>query len=543
MADKLISPCPRDTFYFEDYSALDHAGATWQWEFPGAAWVSSRMVRNPRVVFGKIGFYSVSLTVKNPAGTSTRTIENMIEVRESQCDLDSVAGLALNLSRRNDAAMLDPIPELSGATGLTITAWVKLDTIQQSFSQLLTSWGSNVGFGFGFAFLGYRANTNLTFYWRGVPYQLTSPFNLDTGRWIHVAMTVQPDRVTLYRNGEPWVYTGDFTGFDLSTTPFELGGGLPGQGGNFRGEVDELKIYNRTLTQAEVREAMHLIPHKGAQGLVTYYQFNEQDPNRVFNRVGGTHAANAGGVRVASTAPVAVGVSQRLQVEDGGGKLFDSAGLNIYLPAVGGAYPDGELALYHLAASPDSLPGATDRFANSYWILRNWGKNTQFTVDSLMFSTFADISPSDRATNFRLWSRGVDDHTNTWQPTTSSPQRADPDRETVTFDGSGVTSALQLIISGNGQSALGIEGGEVAEEDGEGIQIYPNPAREVVEVRWKADAIGAEAFIQLTDAKGHEVLRQPVARGQRAATLNLQSLPAGTYLVKVQGKEGKVVKR
>ncbi len=51
MADKLTSNCPRDTFYFEDYSALDHTGATWQWQFPGAAWVSSPLARNPKVVF------------------------------------------------------------------------------------------------------------------------------------------------------------------------------------------------------------------------------------------------------------------------------------------------------------------------------------------------------------------------------------------------------------------------------------------------------------------------------------------------------------
>lgn len=546
MADKLISTCPRDTFYFEDYSALNHTGATWQWEFPGAAWVSSRSARNPKVVFGKPGIYSVSLTVKNPAGTSTRTIDQMIEVRESQCDLDSVAGLALDLGSRSDAAMLDPIPELSGATGLTVAAWVKLDTIQQSFSQLLTNWGSNVGFGFGFAFMGYRANTNLTFYWRGVPYQLTSPFNLDTAQWIHVAITIQPDQATLYRNGEAWTYKGDFTGFNLSETLFELGGGLPGQGGNFRGEIDELKIYNRTLSQAEIREMMHLIPRNtsqnGAQGLTAYYQFNERDQNRVFNRVGGTHAVNAGGIRVESTAPVAIGASQRLSISNGGQQKFDTAGLSLYLPPTGGTYPDGEVAVYHLAASPDSLPNGTERFANNYWIVRNWGKNNQFTLDSLLFSQFADVSKGDRPNNFRLWSRGVDDHTNSWQPNPSMAQRADPDRETVTFSGDGVTSALQLIVSGNGQSALEVEE-EEEESEGTDISIHPNPASQFVELRWKPDATGQESVIRVTDSEGRQMLLQPTLHGQQSATLNLQSLPAGTYFVKVNGRKGIVVKK
>ncbi len=83
MVDKQIAyncPAPVDTFYFEDYSALSVSGATWQWSFPGASYVSSTTVRNPKVVYDAVGSYSVTLTVTNGNGTDTKTVTNMVTV-------------------------------------------------------------------------------------------------------------------------------------------------------------------------------------------------------------------------------------------------------------------------------------------------------------------------------------------------------------------------------------------------------------------------------------------------------------------------------
>lgn len=83
MVDKLIAyncPAPIDTFYFEDYSVLSVSGATWQWSFPGASYVSSTTVRNPKVVYDTEGSYSVTLTVSNGANSDTKTITDMVSV-------------------------------------------------------------------------------------------------------------------------------------------------------------------------------------------------------------------------------------------------------------------------------------------------------------------------------------------------------------------------------------------------------------------------------------------------------------------------------
>ncbi len=84
--DKLFSDCPLDTFYFEDYSALLHAGAAWSWSFsPTPAFISDSLLRNPKVVFGAPGTYDYSLTVTSSSGTDSKTIAGKILVTTTAC--------------------------------------------------------------------------------------------------------------------------------------------------------------------------------------------------------------------------------------------------------------------------------------------------------------------------------------------------------------------------------------------------------------------------------------------------------------------------
>ena len=78
MANKLQTECPGDSILFDDYSMLSHEGATWLWEFAGGT-PSTSTLRNPKVVYHYPGTYDVTLTVQNPNGSSTKTVEGMIE--------------------------------------------------------------------------------------------------------------------------------------------------------------------------------------------------------------------------------------------------------------------------------------------------------------------------------------------------------------------------------------------------------------------------------------------------------------------------------
>ncbi len=71
---------------------LNHTGATWKWEFPGSASVSDVNARNPIVTYSQAGTYNVKLTVTQNGQTSTKTVENMITVNESNCNPSDFAG-------------------------------------------------------------------------------------------------------------------------------------------------------------------------------------------------------------------------------------------------------------------------------------------------------------------------------------------------------------------------------------------------------------------------------------------------------------------
>lgn len=79
MVNKRVTSCPGDQLQFDDFSMLDHADATWAWQFPGGIPAASTL-RNPKVVYSATGEYDVTLTVTNAQGSATKTVTKMVEV-------------------------------------------------------------------------------------------------------------------------------------------------------------------------------------------------------------------------------------------------------------------------------------------------------------------------------------------------------------------------------------------------------------------------------------------------------------------------------
>lgn len=68
-------------------------------------------------------------------------------------------------------------------------------------------------------------------------------------------LTYSPSGVYIYLNGvKQLVRNGAMPAIDLSQTPFYINRDIHNQGGYYNGEIDEIKIYNYTLTETEVRE-------------------------------------------------------------------------------------------------------------------------------------------------------------------------------------------------------------------------------------------------------------------------------------------------
>jgi len=79
--EKPVYNCLTDTIFFDDHSILNHSGVTWHWVItPQPAYISDANARNPKVVTGAAGTYSVTLTVTKSGLTYSKTIPDMITV-------------------------------------------------------------------------------------------------------------------------------------------------------------------------------------------------------------------------------------------------------------------------------------------------------------------------------------------------------------------------------------------------------------------------------------------------------------------------------
>ncbi len=71
--------CMTDTLQFEDHSIITHDGVSWNWEIiPEPGYISDPDIRNPRVVLGEPGTYSVNFTVVKNGTTYTKILEDAI---------------------------------------------------------------------------------------------------------------------------------------------------------------------------------------------------------------------------------------------------------------------------------------------------------------------------------------------------------------------------------------------------------------------------------------------------------------------------------
>jgi len=130
--------CMTDTLYFDDHSILNHTDVTWEWSItPAPTYISSISARNPKVVLGSPGSYTVSLTVNKGGQSYNRTIPNMVSTTTCPSVLDCSNPAELS---KSDWSLISVDSEEPNAPGLAVmsfdndfstiwhTAWTTGDT-------------------------------------------------------------------------------------------------------------------------------------------------------------------------------------------------------------------------------------------------------------------------------------------------------------------------------------------------------------------------------------------------------------------------------
>lgn len=522
--DKRKGACARDTFYFEDFSILNHTNASWEWSFPGAIYVSATTVRNPKVVFGQEGSFDVSLTVTNDIGSHTKTISNMVEIAADACSPDPKAGLALKLNGGSaDLASSSPLNLQSNT--VTFSAWIKRNGSQNPNSAILFCRGETTTAGINFG-----DHNELRYHWNDSQWWWDSGLVVPDEEWTHIALVITPDRAIIYLNGEPSVNASSHPkeAFD---SPFIIGGDPNFNSRRMKGQIEEVCVWNRALSQEEIRDFRHLIKKPADDdSLVLYYQFNEEK-GEALDKVGLRHAAIGGSsTRLTSTCPVGEGTSYRITVADGGEKLFPETGISIEFPETG-LFPQGEVVVSRLNQSPDQTANE-DAQTEAYWVINNYGGNEQFDeLKRISFQGIGEISEEEASApnSISLYIRGENADGPTWEQLDLADEvQAGANGLVVFSEENSVKRFGQFTLSRSGMPTASVQQEKLPAP----FIIYPNPVRASQEFHIDTERLDKFVFT-LYSMDGKRVYRKEL---QGNSVINGVTLPSGGYFYQLATK-------
>ncbi|MGB1318423.1 MAG: LamG-like jellyroll fold domain-containing protein, partial [Flavobacteriales bacterium] len=396
--------CSRDTVQFDCYSILDHNGASWSWSFdPQPIHVSSTSVRNPKVVLGTDGEFTATLTVMDGNGNSSSN-EITVEVN-SNCNVDTVPGMAMECFGSGSDYASTPDFGLT-TNNFTISAWVKPDGEQPEYTGIVMNNGTSGG-------INFRAGNTLAYHWPGGAWWWDSGLTVPEDEWSYVALVVTPNDATVYLNGVASTHTTSLDPLDITSM---FMGSYQGWGSrNYTGQIDEVRIWNRSLSQDEIRELRHITLTQDMidadDDLLAYYQFNES-VGGILDRKGINHAALTGGaIRETSDGPFGKGDVDRISIASAGSHMFSNCESSIEFDG-SATLPNGEVVLSRLHVLPNELPSNAVNFGG-YFILNNYGSITDFDATSTVFKPHSFFQPSSNAA-VPLFFRGQNEHLNDW---------------------------------------------------------------------------------------------------------------------------------
>jgi hypothetical protein len=210
----------------------------------------------------------------------------------------------LNFDGVNDNVTIPVKPELNIANAITIESWIYPTKSGSNTQDVLTKAGATVNSGYifprtssGWSNLVFRMRPN------GANFiEVVVSYNL-LNAWHHVAATYDGFKMKVYIDG---ILMGqrDYAGqISINNNDLTLGN-QPGYSEYFGGSLDEVRVWNRALSQCEIVNNMHCelgnIPSQ-QNGLAAYYKLNQGLlglPNPLVNTVvdsspsGGTGTLN-----------------------------------------------------------------------------------------------------------------------------------------------------------------------------------------------------------------------------------------------------------
>ena len=195
--------------------------------------------------------------------------------------LPAVSGKDITFSNGGGAVPSSMIIDsLNGSPEASIMGWIRLDDAYMlsgsgGVKTLIFFRGSN-----GAVCGLHLQEGNLRFHWNDGYYNWSSGLNIkqsDLGRWMHVALVVAKDGFHLFLNGAEYHHMTNAPAAKINS-PLLLGQNHLGDKW-FKGALDQVMVWKRALTSAEVRHYMLNNPRLDAPGLVSFVDMDHYGKN------------------------------------------------------------------------------------------------------------------------------------------------------------------------------------------------------------------------------------------------------------------------
>jgi len=170
-------------------------------------------------------------------------------------------GEALHFDGGDDYVRVSHDSALTFDDELTVCLWIRVASHPSSERIFITKTDYASGAWYGFD-IRLQTGGKLRLVSNAQSTSLTTPYGLPEGEWSHVALRIGGGRCAFYLDGAPWASVSARSSYRIhNTRDLILGAYQPGKS-TLHGELDDVRIYNRALTDAEILKAWGF-PHAG----------------------------------------------------------------------------------------------------------------------------------------------------------------------------------------------------------------------------------------------------------------------------------------
>jgi hypothetical protein len=166
-------------------------------------------------------------------------------------------GAALSFDGVNDSVRVNDANDLDLTTAMTLEAWVRPTTLGNWRTVLFKEQTSHMSYALYAATVSSRPSGQS---YIGGERDVRSPTALPTATWSHLSTTYDGSVLRLYVNGTQVSTLNASGAMAVSTGPLKIGGNAVFGSEWFSGLIDDVRVYDRALSTAEIQGDMTRAP-------------------------------------------------------------------------------------------------------------------------------------------------------------------------------------------------------------------------------------------------------------------------------------------